>query len=267
MPWDSTGQEEVYAWSKYFGYNDKAKVTVNAIIGYMPTIPHWGYNGSARRYWDFLYAGKYSRIERQLHHYGSGINAIPMLAEYREHPDDFHLLRAGYGGVMGALTDIDEQGYEAPAFHAFPDMLRFDPLSGDNGPNFFGHVWNTGTYVVNHPDFGWICFGGNISVSSDEVTVEPRDDSRTRFYLAPAGTWLTLDSGQFERLVWNEKTGKLRIALAAKDGFTAQARLRIEQPARPSGVGTFRVAGSPPLERGAYVISLSSSQTWVELTR
>jgi Family of unknown function (DUF5695) len=267
MPWDSTGQEEVYAWSKYFGYNDKAKVTVNAIIGYMPTIPHWGYNGSARRYWDFLYAGKYSRIERQLHHYGSGINAIPLLAEYREHPDDFHLLRAGYGGVMGALTDIDEQGYEAPAFHAFPDMLRFDPLSGDNGPNFFGHAWNTGTYVVNHPDFGWICFGGNISVSSDEVTVEPRDDSRTRFYLAPAGTWLTLDSGQFERLVWNEKTGKLRIALAAKDGFTAQARLRIEQPARPSGVGTFRVAGSPPLERGAYVISLSSSQTWVELTR
>jgi Family of unknown function (DUF5695) len=41
---------------------------VNAIIGYMPTVPHWGYNGSARRYWDFIYAAKYSRIERQLHH-------------------------------------------------------------------------------------------------------------------------------------------------------------------------------------------------------
>jgi hypothetical protein len=76
-----------------------------------------------------------------------------------------------------------------------------------------------------------------------------------------------LDSGQFERLVWNEKTGKLRIALAPKDSFTPQARLRIEQPARPAGVETFQVAGSPPLERGAYVISLSSSQTWVELTR
>jgi len=50
MPWDSTGQEEVYAWSKYFGYNDKAEVTVNAIIGYMQTVPHWGYNGSAHRY-------------------------------------------------------------------------------------------------------------------------------------------------------------------------------------------------------------------------
>jgi hypothetical protein len=266
MPWDSTGQEEVYAWSKYFGYTDKAEVTINAIIGYMPTVPHWGYNGSARRFWDFLYAGKYSRIERQLHHYGSGINAIPMLAEYREHPDDFHMLRAGYGGVMGALTDIDQQGYEAPAFHAFPDMLRFDPLSGDNGTNFFGHAWNAGTYVVNHPDFGWICFGGNLSVSGDEVTIEPRDASRTRIYLAPVGLWLTLDSGQFDRLVWNAKAGMLRIALTPKDRFTPEARIRIEQPAHPAG-GSFQLAGSPTLERGAYLIPLASSQTWVEITR
>ena len=56
MPWDSTGQEEVYAWTKYFGYQDKAEVTLNAILGYDPAIPHWGYNGSARRYWDFIFA-------------------------------------------------------------------------------------------------------------------------------------------------------------------------------------------------------------------
>jgi len=265
MPWDSTGQEEVYAWSKYFGYTDKAEVTVNAIIGYMPTVPHWGYNGSARRYWDFIYAAKYTRLERQLHHYGSGINAIPMLAEYREHPADYHLLLAGYGGVMGALTDIDEQGFDAPAFHSFPDMLRFDPLSGDNGTNFFGHAWNAGTYVVKHPDFGWICFGGNLSESGDEITVEPRDASRTRIYLAPVGLWLTLDSGQFNRLVWKEKTGELRIALAPADKFTPQARLRIEQPAHLAGVGEFRLSAESPKERGANVITLSASETWVDV--
>jgi hypothetical protein len=267
MPWDSTGQEEVYAWSKYFGYSDKAEVTVNAIIGYMPTIPHWGYNGSARRYWDFLYAAKYSRIERQLHHYGSGINAIPMLAEYRDHPDDFHLLRAGYGGVMGALTDIDEKGFDAPAFHAFPDMLRFDPLSGDNGTNFFGYAWSAGTYVAKHRDFGWICFGGNISSAGDEVTIEPRDALRTRFYLAPVGLWLTLDSGQFDRLVWNDKTGKLQIVLAPKNAFTSEARIRIEQPAHPAGAGSLHLSRTPALERGAYVIPLSPSQTKIEMTR
>ena len=60
MPWDSTGQEEVYAWAKYFGYNDKADVTLNAILGYDPAIPHWGYNGSARRYWDFIFGASHT---------------------------------------------------------------------------------------------------------------------------------------------------------------------------------------------------------------
>src|SRR5207302_231531 len=115
MPWDSTGQEEVYAWTKYFGYEDKAEVTLNAILGYDPAIPHWGYNGSARRYWDFIFAAKNRRLERQLHHYGSGLNAIPLLAEYRQHPDDFYLLRVGYGGPSGAVPDVDRGGFGAAA--------------------------------------------------------------------------------------------------------------------------------------------------------
>ena len=161
MAWDSTGQEEVYAWCKYFGFDDKAAVSLNSIIGYMPTIPHWGYNGNARRYWDFLYGGKLRRIERQLHHYGSGLNAIPVLSEYREHPDDTYLLRVGYGGLMGALTNIDLEGFASVAFHSFPSTLKWDAYSGDYGPNFFGHALNTATYVINHPEFGWQSFGGN----------------------------------------------------------------------------------------------------------
>ncbi|HEY0074853.1 MAG TPA: DUF5695 domain-containing protein, partial [Abditibacteriaceae bacterium] len=143
MAWDSTGQEEVYAWCKYFGYEDKAQVSLNSILGYMPTVPHWGYNGNARRYWDFLYGGKISRIERQIHHYGSGLNAIPVLSEYREHPEDFYLLRVGYGGTMGALTNIDQEGFASAAFHSFPGSLKWDPYSGDYAQNFFGHAHNT----------------------------------------------------------------------------------------------------------------------------
>ena len=207
MPWDSTGQEEVYAWTKYFGYEDKAEVTLNAILGYDPAIPHWGYNGSARRYWDFIFAAKDRRLERQLHHYGSGLNAIPVLAEYREHPDDFYLLRVGYGGTMGALTDIDREGFASAAFHGFPDMLQADPLSGDYGPNFFGHAWNTATYIVDHPQFGWLAFGGNIKTEGELVKVTPLDSFRTRVYFASLGLWLTLDAGNFESVELNFKTG------------------------------------------------------------
>src|SRR5215472_1179942 len=225
MPWDSTGQEEVYAWTKY--------------LGYTPTVPHWGYNGSARRYWDFLYGAKYSRIERQLHHYGSGINTIPLLAAYREHPDDFYLLRVGYGGTMGAITNIDQEGFASAAFHAFPDMLKFDPLSGDYGPNFFGHALNAATYAVDHPEFGWLAFGGNIEVKGSIVKVTPLDSFRMRVYVAPFGAWLTLDAGKFESVECNTSSEVIRIGMAAADKFTRAARLRIEQPAAAKTRGRY----------------------------
>jgi hypothetical protein len=265
MPWDSTGQEEVYAWTKYFGYKEKADVTLNAILGYTPTVPHWGYNGSARRYWDFLYGAKYSRIERQLHHYGSGINAIPLLAEYREHPDDFYLLRVGYGGTLGAIASIDQEGFASAAFHSFPDMLKFDPLSGDYGPNFFGHALNAATYVVHHPEFGWLAFGGNIEVGGTTVTVTPLDSFRMRVYVAPAGVWLTLDAGNFEKVEFNSATGVLRVGLAASNQYTPTAYLRIEQPARVKPSGSYHPVTAFKTERGAYVVQLHDKTTWIEL--
>jgi hypothetical protein len=264
MPWDSTGQEEVYAWTKYFGYQDKADVTLNAILGYDPAIPHWGYNGSARRYWDFIFAAKDRRLERQLHHYGSGLNAIPVLSEYREHPDDFYLLRVGYGGTMGALSDIDQEGFDSAAFHGMPDMLKPDPLTGDNGPNFFGHAWNTATYIVNHPDFGWVAFGGNVKIAGEVVTVTPLDSFRSRVYIAPWGLWLTLDAGSFESVEVNSKTGVVRVGLAAETPFTPTARLRLEQPAKGKPKA-YRPSKSLSEERGALVVPLGKNVTWIEL--
>lgn len=264
MPWDSTGQEEVYAWTKHFGDRAKAQVTLDAILAYMPAIPHWGYNGSARRYWDFLYAGKVRRVERQLHHYGSSLNAIPVLSEYRDRPDDYHLLRIGYAGTMGSLTNIDQEGFGSAAFHSFPDMLAFDPITGDYAQNFFGHTMNTATYLVNHPEFGWFAFGGNADVGETRVAVTPLDSFRTRIYIAPLGLWLTLDAGTFEAVEFL-RDGTVRFRLAPATAHTPVARLRVEQPARPSGVGTYAPTASFTVEREAYVIPLSETTTSVEL--
>lgn len=52
MAWDSTGQEGVYYWSKYFGNTTTMEKTLNTVLGFQPTVPHWGWNGNARRYWD-----------------------------------------------------------------------------------------------------------------------------------------------------------------------------------------------------------------------
>jgi hypothetical protein len=266
MAWDSTGQEEVYAWTRYFGYKDKALVSLNSILGYMPTVPHWGYNGNARRYWDFFYgAAPGGRTERQIHHYGSGINSIPVLTHYRENPSDYYLLRVGYGGAMGALSSIDQEGFSSAAFHSFPQNLKWDAYSGDYGPNFFGHAVNSATYLINHPEFGWQAFGGNVKVEGETVKLQPLDSFRRRVYVAPLGLWLTLDAGTFHAVELNASTRSVRVGLTGATTYTPVARLRIEQPATVEGVGTYRPPQALSSERGSHAISLGDQTTWIEL--
>ena len=268
MAWDSTGQEEVHAWCNYFGYTDKAQVTLDSILGYMPLVPNWGYNGNARRYWDFYYgAAPGGRLERQIHHYGSGINAIPVLTTYRQKPDDDYLLRVGYAGTMAPLSNIDQDGFAAAAFHSSPALMKWDAYSGDYGPNFFGHAVDTATYVVKHPEFGWLAFGGNIEAGGSRVKIQPLDSFRKRVYLAPLGLWLTLDAGTFDQLELNTKTHVVRAGFSAATSFESETRLRIEQPAKLADMSAYRPATNFTVERDAFVIRLKQDGvTWVELT-
>jgi len=221
---------------------------------------------AARRYWDFLYAGKIRRVERQLHHYGSGINAIPVLDEFRRDPADFHLLRIGWGGAMGALAAVDREGFASCAFHSFPDTLRFDPYSGDFAQNFFGHAMNSAAYLVRHPGFGWLAFGGSVRAAATRVALIPTDSFRRRVYLAPLGLWLTLDAGHFESVEMDTGAGSVRLGLGKAGPFTPAAWLRVEQPARIAGVNPYSPLVKFRIERGAYVVPLKKAVTWVELS-
>ena len=68
---------------------------------------------------DNVYGGKLQRIERQIHHYGSGLNAIPLISQFRATPNDYYLLRVGFGGLSGPLSNVHESGFAAVAFHSF----------------------------------------------------------------------------------------------------------------------------------------------------
>ncbi len=229
MPWDSTGQEEVYMWSDYFGMDDKAETTLKAILAYMPTIPHWAYNGNARRYWDFLYGGKLSRIERQIHHYGSGLNAIPVLKEYRKKPDNLYLLRVGYGGLMGTVSNITQDGFAPAAFHSFPSTLKNDGISGDYGPGFYGYAVNSSTFIVNDDEFGWLAFGGNLEEEGDNIKVTLTTAAKSRIFISPIKLWLTLDAGKFKSITFNKETKAVALEFCPINEYTPNALLRIGQ--------------------------------------
>jgi hypothetical protein len=263
MPWDSTGQAEVYAWMRYFGYQPQADVTREVILAYDPTIPHWGYNGNARRYWDFLYGGKFPRIERQIHHYGSTLNAVPLFDAYRQNPADFHLLRVAYGGMMGGITNIDQTGFSSAAFHSAPDMMKWDPYTGDYGMGFYGHALTAATYLVKDPVFGWLGFGGNVAQSGGTITIAPKDGARARLFVAPAGVWITLESGKIATASYTPGTGAITLTLDPADAATPAARLFVETTVK----GAHRyTADRGTDERGGRTIALSGQPTSVTLT-
>ncbi|TFK42072.1 hypothetical protein BDQ12DRAFT_645532 [Crucibulum laeve] len=264
MAWDSTGQEGVYAWSKYFNNTSTATNALNSILAYQPLIPHWGYNGNARRYWDNIYGGKLQRIERQIHHYGSGLNALPLISAFESSPSDFYLLRVGHAGLSGPLSNIDQGGFGSASFHSFADTLKWDGYSGDYGPNFSGHSMGMGTYIIQHPDFGWQAFGGVVISTSPNVQVQVRDSIRRRLYIAPLGTLLTLDAGAFSTVTFNPTTKAVDITITpAPDGGVNAAsaptgRLRIQQKSAVSGVNTLKPSSTLAVDAGAFVVPFVS---------
>ncbi|KAJ3877368.1 hypothetical protein F5051DRAFT_408742 [Lentinula edodes] len=272
MAWDSTGQEGVYIWSTFFNDSVTALNALNSIIAYQPVVAHWGYNGNARRYWDNIYGGKLMRIERQIHHYGSGLNALPLIESFEANPTDYYLLRAGFGGLSGPLSNIDEEGFASASFHSFADTLAWDAYSGDYGPNFSGHSMGMGTFIINHPDFGWQAFGGNIVATSPAVQVQIKDSVRRRVFIAPLGALLSLDSGAFSTISYNPTAKTVTVTITpVADGTTGAAsapvgRLVIAQSAPVAGVGLLKPTSSLATDAGAFVIPFTNGVGTVTLS-
>ncbi|KAF2162459.1 hypothetical protein M409DRAFT_69067 [Zasmidium cellare ATCC 36951] len=225
MAWDSTGQEGVYVWSKYFGDTATVTKTLNSIRGYMPTVAHWGYNGNARRYWDFEYGGKIEQIERMIHHYGSSLNALPVLGAYENNPQPSTIaalydLRIGYGGNMGPLTNINAAGCPSTAFHSYADLMQWDGYTGDYGPNYNGHIIGATTYVVQHPDFGWLSFGGNLEQRGSVLSVTPKDTVRRRVYVAPEGLLVEFDAAEITDITYDTVSHSITRPLFAQGTVT-----------------------------------------------
>ncbi|KAF4158076.1 hypothetical protein CNMCM6936_003710 [Aspergillus lentulus] len=256
MAWDSTGQEGVYYWSNYFKLTNTATKTINSILGYMPTVSHWGWNGNARRYWDFIYAGKLQRIERMIHHYGSSLNAIPLLAQFRQQPKDTYLLRVGYGGVSGPLTNIRQDGSMYNAFHSFPDTLAGDDYSGDYGPNFLGVMLASATYVVEDPDLGLVAYGGNLAANGQAVTVQPRDAVRQRVYIASMGVYIVTSSGWIDQFSFARTNAKqVTVRLVPGPSKATSAIVWVESP----GTSTqYKVTSQAKSMRGGWQVQLTN---------
>lgn len=128
-----------------------------------------------------------------------------------------------------------------------------------------------GTYIVNHPDFGWQAFGGNVVSTSPTVDVQIRDPVRRRVYLAPLGALLTLDAGAFSTINYNPTARTVVVTITAvPDGVTGaasapQGRLIIQQRAVLSGVAILKPTTTLAVDAGAFVVPFTSGSGTVTL--
>lgn len=201
----------------------------------------------------------------------SGLNSLPLIAAFEASPTDYYLLRVGFSGLSGPLSNIDEGGFASASFHSFADTLAWDAYSGDYGPNFVGHSLGMGSVLVNHPDFGWQVFGGIVTSTSPNVEVQVRDSVRRRVFIAPLAALLSLDAGAFSAISYNPTARTVAITVLPSAGPSGAAsapngRLVISQTAAVSGVGLLKPTITLAQDAGAFVIPFVGGQGKVTLT-
>lgn len=212
------------------------------------------------------YGGKLERIERQIHHYGSGLNALVALSAFRSAPNDTYLLRIGYGGMNGPLSNIHDDGFAAASFHSFPETLAWDAYSGDYGPNHVGLILGTGTYLVEDEDFGLVVYGGSLEDGgSGTVTVSPKDVARRKVFVGPLGLLVEINAGVIQEVAYTAGTASLVVTLGQLEGVPT-TNSTVMWLSREDGVAGYTVTGAGVTEaRLGWLIPLSSDSATVNI--
>lgn len=165
------------------------------------------------------------RYERMIHHYGSGLNALPLLSHFRQDTSDFLALRTAYGGMNGPLSNIGQSGSSHLAFHSWPDTLAWDAYTGDYGPNFSGLTLGSAVYIASDPSVGGLAaFGANYDVTGTVITAQPRDAVKKRVFIAPMSLMVEISGGAIEQVVFDSATNKATLSLierATNNGVAA----------------------------------------------
>ena len=245
---------------------------LSARRGYMTSVPTWAYHGAAYGMGDFSNNAKWMVTggwEREGGHYRAGLNSIPVIEQYRRHPDDFYLLQVGVAGISAPLPNIDASGAPSMAFHTHPFIMQHDPNSGDHGLGYFGSALNSAAYLHNHSSLGLLCFLCDLAPTAPgaPALLLPRDAFHRQAYLEPLGLWLVAEAGTLLSVALDSAGGRVEVTLASSNEAGAAAglgggggapydalRLRVEAAAPEDRPFAFEWAQPPgaALLRGAY---------------
>ena len=136
---------------------------------------------------------------------------------------------------MGALANVTQDGFGPAAFHSYPSTLAIDGYVGDYGSGFYGYTVNSSTYIVKHPEFGWLAFSGNLKQDNDRIRTEITTAGKNRVFLSPESLAITTVSGQIKEVDYNPKTGDVNVEFIG-DAFVEISALNDKNAVLPANL-------------------------------
>jgi hypothetical protein len=195
-----------------------------------------------------------------------------MLHSYEQNPtNNLYALRVGFTGNTAPLTNIDQGGFASAAFHSYPELLKWDPYSGDYGQGFLGMSLGQCMYIVHDEQFGDVAFGGDLDEeNSDAVTivVVPKDAVRRRVFVAELGLKAEFSAGVIDEVTYDRSTASISMKIgsaATENALKAQSAV-VWLKQSDSSEGKFIVAEAGK-QRGGWKVDLASGSAEVKIIR
>jgi hypothetical protein len=215
-PADTTAQEQVYFFTRYFGNTEKNLKTVQIIKAL---------RGGNQPVW-FQY-GNDNKNDLTCW-YTESTNGWALLRAF-EDTGDLDTFTKGYAGVMSVEVDLLPDGMCFAHFISTPGIFDFTPpRTLDGGIAQFGFLKAAKSYVMRDDSFGLIGCGCRVESSEKEIRVYPRDGLKKRLRFVPQKIDLEATQGEVDQVTISNDGKQCELRLSDSTGVVKKAELEIK---------------------------------------
>jgi hypothetical protein len=215
-PVDTTAQEQVYFFTRYFGKTQKNLKTLQIMRAL---------RGGNQPVW-FQY-GNDNKGDLTCW-YTESTNGWALLRGF-EDTGDLDTLIKGFAGVMSVEADLLTDGMCFAHFISTPGIFDFTPpRTLDGGIAQFGFLKAAKSYVIQDDSFGLIGFGCRVGSSDKQVRVYPQDGLRKRLNFVPHRIDLEVTQGEVDWVALSDGGRRLELSLSDSTGVVKEVKFEIK---------------------------------------
>ena len=217
---DTTAQEQVYFFTRYFGNTEKNLKTVQIIKAL---------RGGNQPVW--FQCGNDNKGDLTCW-YTESTNGWALLRAF-EDTGDLDTFVKGYAGVMSVEVDLLRDGMCFAHFISTPGIFDFTPpRTLDGGIAQFGFLKAAKSYVIQDASFGLIGCGCRVESSELEIRVFPQDGLKKRLMFVPEKIHLEAVRGEIDHVVMSEGGNRMELHLGDSTGVVKEAELELKGMAK-----------------------------------